>query len=88
MKFFSINFFSFQLRYLEMLSPNHQIRNRHGCRSAKCGGSAKAFSLPEGIKVKVWASEPMVQNPIAMHGINWQDVGCGKLYIREPEDTV
>ena len=28
--------------------------------------SAKAFSLPEGTKVKVWASEPMVQNPIAM----------------------
>jgi putative membrane-bound dehydrogenase-like protein len=28
--------------------------------------SAKSFSLPEGIKVKVWASEPMVQNPIAM----------------------
>jgi len=28
--------------------------------------SAKSFSLPEGTKVKVWASEPMVQNPIAM----------------------
>ena len=29
--------------------------------------SAKAFLfLPEGTKVKVWASEPMVQNPIAM----------------------
>ncbi|MDA8775733.1 c-type cytochrome [Opitutales bacterium] len=28
--------------------------------------SAKAFSLPEGVKVKVWAGEPMVQNPIAM----------------------
>jgi putative membrane-bound dehydrogenase-like protein len=37
--------------------------------------SAKAFSLPEGTKVKVWASEPMVQNPIAMawdkHGRVW-----------------
>ena len=37
--------------------------------------SAKAFSLPEGTKVKVWASEPMVQNPIAMawdkHGRMW-----------------
>ena len=28
--------------------------------------SAKCFSLQEGVKVKVWASEPMVQNPIAM----------------------
>ena len=28
--------------------------------------SAQSFSLPEGTKVKVWASEPMVQNPIAM----------------------
>ena len=37
--------------------------------------SAKSFSLPEGTKVKVWASEPMVQNPIAMawdkHGRMW-----------------
>ena len=37
--------------------------------------SAKAFSLPEGTKVKVWASEPMVQNPIGMawdkHGRMW-----------------
>ena len=37
--------------------------------------SAKAFSLPEGTKVKVWAGEPMVQNPIAMawdkHGRMW-----------------
>ncbi|MBT7651564.1 MAG: hypothetical protein HN553_11360, partial [Opitutae bacterium] len=37
--------------------------------------SAKSFSLPEGIRVKVWASEPMVQNPIAMawdkHGRMW-----------------
>ena len=37
--------------------------------------SAKFFSLPEGTKVKVWASEPMVQNPIAMawdkHGRMW-----------------
>lgn len=28
--------------------------------------SAESFSLPDGVKVKVWASEPMVQNPIAM----------------------
>lgn len=28
--------------------------------------SAKSFSLPEGTQVKVWAGEPMVQNPIAM----------------------
>ena len=28
--------------------------------------SAKSFSLHEGIKVKVWAGEPMVQNPISM----------------------
>ena len=37
--------------------------------------SVKSFSLPEGTKVKVWASEPMVQNPIAMawdqHGRMW-----------------
>ncbi|MAK47639.1 MAG: cytochrome C [Opitutae bacterium] len=37
--------------------------------------SAKSFSLEKGIKVKVWASEPMVQNPIAMawdkHGKMW-----------------
>jgi putative membrane-bound dehydrogenase-like protein len=28
--------------------------------------SANSFSLPEGVDVKVWAGEPMVQNPIAM----------------------
>ena len=37
--------------------------------------SAKSFSFTEGTKVKVWASEPMVQNPIAMawdkHGRMW-----------------
>jgi putative membrane-bound dehydrogenase-like protein len=28
--------------------------------------SANSFSLPEGVDVKVWAGEPLVQNPIAM----------------------
>ena len=40
--------------------------------------SAKAFSLPEGTKVKVWASEPMVQNPIAMA---WDNQG--RMWIAE-----
>ena len=49
--------------------------------------SVKAFSLPERTKVKVWASEPMVQNPIAM-AWTWKDVGCGKLHIWESKDTI
>ena len=40
--------------------------------------SAKAFSLPEGTKVKVWASEPMVQNPIAMA---WDKTG--RMWVAE-----
>ena len=40
--------------------------------------SAKAFSLPEGTKVKVWASEPMVQNPIAMA---WDNQG--RMWVAE-----
>ena len=40
--------------------------------------SAKSFSLPEGIKVKVWASEPMVQNPIAMA---WDKLG--RMWVAE-----
>ena len=28
--------------------------------------SAQSFSLPDGVKVQVWAGEPEVQNPIAM----------------------
>ena len=40
--------------------------------------SAKAFSLPEGTKVKVWASEPMVQNPI---GMAWDK--RGRMWVAE-----
>ena len=40
--------------------------------------SAKAFSLPEGTKVKVWASEPMVQNPI---GMAWDK--NGRMWVAE-----
>ena len=40
--------------------------------------SAKSFSLPEGTKVKVWASEPMVQNPIAMA---WDN--RGRMWVAE-----
>jgi putative membrane-bound dehydrogenase-like protein len=40
--------------------------------------SAKAFSLPDGTKVKVWASEPMVQNPIAMA---WDRLG--RMWVAE-----
>ena len=40
--------------------------------------SAKAFSLPEGTKVNVWASEPMVQNPIAMA---WDRLG--RMWVAE-----
>ena len=40
--------------------------------------SAKAFSLPDGVKVKVWASEPKVQNPIAMA---WDSQG--RMWIAE-----
>ena len=40
--------------------------------------SAESFSLPDGVKVKVWASEPMVQNPIAMA---WDNLG--RMWIAE-----
>ena len=40
--------------------------------------TAKSFSLPEGTKVKVWASEPMVQNPIAMA---WDKTG--RMWVAE-----
>ena len=40
--------------------------------------SAKYFSLPKGTKVKVWASEPMVQNPIAMA---WDKTG--RMWVAE-----
>ena len=40
--------------------------------------SATAFSLPDGVKVKLWASEPKVQNPIAMA---WDSQG--RMWIAE-----
>jgi len=40
--------------------------------------SAKSFSLPEGVHVKVWANEPMVQNPIAMA---WDRLG--RMWVAE-----
>ena len=40
--------------------------------------SAQSFSLPEGTNVKVWASEPMVQNPIAMA---WDSLG--RMWVAE-----
>src|SRR5262245_58298877 len=40
--------------------------------------AAKAFQVPEGFKVQVFAAEPDVQNPIAM---SWD--GRGRLWIAE-----
>ena len=40
--------------------------------------AAKAFKVPDGFKVKVFAAEPDVQNPIAM---TWD--GRGRLWVAE-----
>ena len=42
------------------------------------GESALSFSLPKGAGIKVWASEPEVQNPIAMA---WDD--GGQMWVAE-----
>jgi len=56
--------------------PNTESTTDAGPPSAE--ESAKAFSLPEGTKVKVWASEPMVQNPI---GMAWDK--RGRMWVAE-----
>ena len=67
-----------------MIFPDYTIRRLYNTESTTDADppiaeeSAKAFSLPEGIKVKVWASEPMVQNPI---GMAWDNQG--RMWIAE-----
>ena len=56
--------------------PNTESTTDAGPPSAE--ESAKSFSLPEGTKVKVWASEPMVQNPI---GMAWDK--RGRMWVAE-----
>jgi hypothetical protein len=51
--------------------------------------AARAFQVPAGFKVTVFAAEPEVRNPIAMAwDVEEADVGCRKLYIRRKGKTI
>ena len=67
MKFFQYQFFFIPIVIFGNTFP--ELPNTESTTDAdppSAEESANSFSLPEGTKVKIWASEPMVQNPIAM----------------------
>ena len=70
----SIPFFIWADEFPELLNTESSTK----ADPPAAGESARSFSLPKGVGIKVWASEPEVQNPIAMA---WDEKG--RMWVAE-----
>ena len=66
LRLFFLFFFSIPIGWAEKFPELPNTESTTDADPPSAEESANSSSLPEGTKVKVWAGEPMVQNPIAM----------------------